>query len=189
MPTLTIRPLAPECLGDFLGFFEGAAFADNPGWRSCYCQYMYVDHSKVRWETRTGDENRASACDRIGSGRMHGLLAYRDGEVVGWCNAGPRSLLEALAADTDRDAEHLGQITCFVIAPEHRRTGVARALLGAACDALREQGFTTVEARPSRAASNAAENYHGPVALYEAAGFVVVAEREDGSLVMRRALR
>ena len=42
-----IRELTPELLADFLGFFEGEAFADNPGWASCYCQFLYVDHARV----------------------------------------------------------------------------------------------------------------------------------------------
>lgn len=88
--TLQIHPLTPERLPDFLHYFDGAAFADNPKWRSCYCQFLYVDHSKVTWMARSGEENRAAACDRICSGRMQGYLAYRDGHVVGWCNAAPR---------------------------------------------------------------------------------------------------
>ena len=75
----TIRRLTPDLRGDFLRFFEGAAFADNPKWRSCYCQFLYVDHAKVTWSARTAEENRASACERIACGRMQGLLAYRDG--------------------------------------------------------------------------------------------------------------
>lgn len=35
-----IRPLTPERRADFLAFFEGEAFADNPAWASCYC-YFY----------------------------------------------------------------------------------------------------------------------------------------------------
>ncbi len=37
--SLTIRRLTPELKEDFLQYFEGAAFADNPKWKSCYCQF------------------------------------------------------------------------------------------------------------------------------------------------------
>jgi len=185
---LTIRRLAPELREDFLQFFEGAAFADNPKWQSCYCQFLYVDHSKVTWSARTGQENRAAACDRIACARMQGLLAYRGNEVVGWCNAAPRALLDSFADEPDPDAERLGQITCFVVARNHRRTGVARALLEAACEMLREDGLSVAEANPSRNASTDAENHYGPLSLYQSAGFAVVREREDGLLVMRRSL-
>jgi ribosomal protein S18 acetylase RimI-like enzyme len=185
---ITLRPLTPELRDTLLGFFEGPAFADNPAWRSCYCQFSYVDHAQVEWKSRTGEENRADAGARIACGRMQGVLAFRGDEVVGWCNAAPRTLLGLFANEPDPDAAHLGQITCFVVAPAHRRTGVARALLDGACDALRAQGMTLVEAHPSGDAATDAAHYHGPLSLYLSAGFAVVREEEDGSLVVRRAL-
>ncbi len=76
--TIEIRPLTPDRQADFLGFFEGDAFADNPKWSSCYCQCLYVDHNRVDWAARTAAENRAQACERIGARRMQGYLAYRE---------------------------------------------------------------------------------------------------------------
>lgn len=119
---------------------------------------------------------------------MQGLLAYLDGQVVGWCNAAPRTLLDSFADEPDPDTDRLGQITCFVVARSHRRTGIARALLEAACDMLREQGLALAEANPSRNASTDAENHFGPLSLYLSAGFTVVHEREDGLSVVRRRL-
>jgi ribosomal protein S18 acetylase RimI-like enzyme len=185
---LTIQPLTPERREDFLRYFEGAAFVDNPKWQSCYCQFLYVDHSKVNWSARTGEENRSAACERIACGRMQGLLAYRGDEVVGWCNAAPRTMLDGFADEPDPDAERLGQITCFVVAKAHRRTGVARALLDAALQMLRRQGLSIVEANPSRSASSDAENHFGPLSLYLSAGFKVHSERQDGIVVVRRSL-
>lgn len=186
--SLSIRRLAPERKEDFLQYFEGAAFADNPKWKSCYCQFLYVDHSVVNWNTRTAEENRVAACDRIACKRMQGLLAYRNGQVVGWCNAAPRLLLDSFADEPISDAEHVGQITCFVVAREHRRTGVARALLEEACAMLWEQGLRVAEANPSRDARSDAENHFGPLSLYLSSGFSVVKEREDGLVVVRRSL-
>jgi ribosomal protein S18 acetylase RimI-like enzyme len=186
---LTIRRLKPELRDDWLRFFEGAAFADNLKWKSCYCQFLYVDHSKVDWAARTAQENRAAACERIDCGRMHGLLAYRGDQVVGWCNAAPRTLMESFADEPDPDAARLGQITCFVVAREHRRTGVARALLEAACEMLRQDGFAFAEVNPSRQAASDAANHYGPLALFQSAGFTVVREEDDDIVVMRRALR
>jgi ribosomal protein S18 acetylase RimI-like enzyme len=186
---LTIRHLTPELRDDWLQFFEGAAFADNPKWKSCYCQFLYVDHSKVDWAARTAQENRAASCERIGCGRMQGLLAYRGDQVVGWCNAAPRMLMDGFADEPDPDEARLGQITCFVVAREHRRTGVARALLEAACEMLRQQGLAFAEANPSRNAASDAANHYGPLSLFESAGFIAVRERDDGIVVMRRALR
>jgi ribosomal protein S18 acetylase RimI-like enzyme len=185
---LTIRRLTPELKEDFLQYFEGAAFADNPTWKSCYCQFHYVDHSAVNWGTRTAEENRVAACDRIACKRMQGLLAYRNGQVVGWCNAAPRALLDSFADEPIPDADQVGQITCFVVARDHRRTGVARALLDEACAMLRDQGLRVAEANPSRDAASDAENHFGPLSLYLSSGFSVFKEQDDGLVVVRRPL-
>lgn len=185
---LTIRPLTAASRADFLRYFDGPAFADNPRWAFCYCQFLYVDHAQVCWNERSAEQNRAAACERIACGGMQGLLAYRDGDVVGWCNAAPRTLLDAFASEPDPDAQRLGQITCFVVAKPHRRTGVARALLAAACAQLHQQGLSLIEARPSRRAASDAQHHHGPLSLYLAAGFSVHREDADGTVVVRRAL-
>ena len=72
---IEIKPLSPDRLGDFMAFFEGEAFSDNPKWSSCYCQCFYEDHTKVHWPDRTAAENRACAGRRIVRGEMQGLLA------------------------------------------------------------------------------------------------------------------
>jgi hypothetical protein len=130
--SVEIHKLSPELLPDFLSFFDGEVFADNPKWSFCFCQFLYVDHAKVNWTSRTVQENRAEACDRICTIRMQGYLAYRDGKPIGWCNAAPRMMMDAFADEPDPDASRIGQITCFVVAKPHRRSGVATSLLQAA---------------------------------------------------------
>ncbi len=186
--TFDVRPLTPAREADFLAFFEGDAFADNPKWASCYCQFLYVDHNRVTWSQRTAQENRAQACERIGACRMQGYLAYRDGKVVGWCNAAPREMLDSFADEPDPDAARIGEITCFVVAKAHRRTGVARALLEAACEGLRAQGLEIAEAMPKAQAASDAEHHFGPRSLYESAGFAEHRRTDDGLVIMRRQL-
>jgi ribosomal protein S18 acetylase RimI-like enzyme len=183
-----IHSLTPGRLADFLAFFEGPAFADNPKWRSCYCQFLYVDHSKIQWMSRTGEENKAAACGRIASDRMRGLLAYRQGRVVGWCNAAPRTMLDAFADEPDPDAARIGQITCFVVAKEHRRSGVATELLSAACAALQSQGMSIAEAAPKPEIDGDAENHFGPMSMFLAAGFQIHKNGEHGSVHVRKSL-
>ncbi len=183
-----VRALTPDLLPDFLAFFEGAAFADNPKWKSCYCQFLYVDHSKVDWTKRSGEENRSAACARIRGASMHGHLAYLGGQVVGWCNAAPRNLMPAFADEPDPDAHRLGQITCFVVAREHRRTGIARALLDAACAGLKAQGLQVAEGSPKPEVAGDAENHYGPLSLFTDAGFAFHRQGEHGSVYVRKAL-
>ena len=187
-PAVDIQPLSPERLADFLAFFDGEAFADNPPWGFCYCQFAYVDHAAVEWKSRQREQNRQAACGRIGAGTMQGLLAYRGGKPIGWCNAAPRTMLDAFADEPDPDAAIIGQITCFVVAKAHRGTGVATALLQAACEGLRAQKLTLAEATASPHAATDAEQHCGPLGMYLAAGFAVHKTEDDGYVTVRRRL-
>jgi GNAT superfamily N-acetyltransferase len=185
---IVIKALCPELKLDFLRFFDGSAFADNPKWSSCYCQCFYEDHAVVKWSERTAPQNRALACNRIESQAMQGYLAYSDGTPVGWCNAAPRPLLHALDEEPTPDAESLGTILCFLVEPSYRGQGIAHQLLAAACDGLQKQGLRMVEANPRTAPTSAAENHFGPLQMYLSAGFTVHQEDGDGSVWVRRAL-
>ena len=184
----TVRALSPELLPDFLRFFDGDAFADNPKWSSCYCQCFYEDHTTVVWSERTADQNRGHACRRAREGTMQGYLAYGGDEIVGWCNAAPRPMLHALDDEPLPDADRIGAVLCFIVRPQFREQGVARALLAAACDGLRAQGLALVEANPRPAGGTAAEQHFGPLALYLSAGFTIDRTDDDGSVYVRKTL-
>ncbi|MDP9044472.1 MAG: GNAT family N-acetyltransferase [Pseudomonadota bacterium] len=185
---IDILPLTPERLPDFLDFFEHRAFVDNPKWLSCFCHFPHADHANIVWKERTATENRAATCARIEAGTMTGWLAYADGLSIGWCNAGPRRFIAGLFDEPEPLADRIGAIACFVIAPAFRGKHVATRLLHAACDGLRTCGFEWAEAYPRPASVNAAEHHHGPLAMYEAAGFGMVKREADGGLVVRKRL-
>jgi hypothetical protein len=113
---VVVAPLSPDSLADFLAFFGGDAFSDNPAWSSCYCQCFYEDHTRIKWSARA-PQNRNMAIERCVSRQMQGYLAYCDGKVVGWCNAAPRRMLHALDAEPIDEAGHIGCIVCFLVSP------------------------------------------------------------------------
>ena len=185
-----IRELTPELLPDYIDFFEQAAFTDNPHWAQCYCMFYHVAGTDAEWEARTGAENRASKSELVRAGRAQGLLAYVDGRPVGWCNATPRIDLPRIVADEDLhidDAENVGSIVCFIVAPAYRQQGLARRLLEAACEQLRRRGMRTVEAYAVKDPKNAAQAYHGTLAMYLETGFQSV--RDLGThVIVRKSL-
>ncbi len=185
----TTRALAPDTLPDFLAFFDADAFADNPKWAFCYCQFLYVDHNVVDWKSRALAENRAAACDRVGADRMRGHLAYVDGQVVAWCNAAPRLMMNSFDDEPEPHADAIGVIGCFVVAKAFRRRGLARTLLRAACEGFATQGLAYAEAMAQRNAASEAENHFGPLAMYLSEGFAIHREDTDGRIVLRRALK
>jgi GNAT superfamily N-acetyltransferase len=80
-------------------------------------------------------------------------------------------------------------ITCFVVSPGQRRTGVARALLAAGVGHAFAHGATVVEGYPvdpaQRPKAGPADLYHGTLGLFLAAGFGVVSDAVPGRAVVR----
>ena len=183
-----IEPLSPGCLDDYLRFFDRDAFADNPGWAFCYCNFLFADHAAKRWQDHAAAENRAAVARLIEEGRLQGHLAYIDGTPVAWCNATPRAQVPALRDESDPDADAVGSILCFVVAKPWRRRGLATRLLAAACEGFARQGLRITEGYPKPSARGDGANHFGPLALFAAAGFARHREDPDGGLVMRRRL-
>ncbi len=186
--TINVAPLSTNNESDFFAFFDGDAFSDNPKWSFCYCQCFYEDHEKLNWKEQTATRNRQTACTRLKAQTMQGYLAYIDGQPVGWCGAAPRHLLRALDDEPTPNADQVGAIVCFLVAPSHRGKGIAKALLDSACSGLAAQGLSIAEANPRPDAKTDAENHVGPLNLYLSAGFEIDREDDDGSVYVRRSL-
>lgn len=196
---IAVRQLSAARRDDFLRFFDherGPAFADNPEWARCYCHYYQVPKT-MDWSGFTAAQNRVAMASRIETGEQEGYLAYAGSEVVGWVNAQPYHKLPHACARLgvappvlDVPAFQAAAVLCFVIAPDWRRKGVARALLAGALDSLEARGIHIVDAFPFRAADSTApsDHYHGPETLFRAAGFSVLSEERDLT-VMRKRLR
>lgn len=180
---LTIKPLAPALADDFFKFFDDTAFADNPDWSHCYCCFYHI--CDPGWEQRTASQNREFAQKAIGSGLMNGYLAYADGEPIGWVNAGDRASFKRLKDEPLPGGQRVFSVVCFVIAHAHRRQGIATALLQAAIDDAKGK-YDFIEAYPLKGEQTAAFHYHGPLSMYEKAGFEVAGEAEEYWVVRRR---
>lgn len=186
-----VRPMAPAWQAAWLDFFDHVAFADNPRWASCYCQFPTAEHAVVEWRQRTAGDNRARACTRIAGGAQRGVIAVdAAGGVVGWCHAGPRAEV-TIWDDEDASAgvSRLGAITCFVVAPAWRGRGVSQALLRGACEMLASDGHHAVQAWARPGETSPTANHAGSFTLYQRAGFTVWREGVDGGVLLRKALQ
>jgi len=195
-----VERLTPARQDDYLRFFDherGPAFADNPGWATCYCHYYEVPPA-LEWKSFDGPMNRAAMAARIATGEMEGYLAYDGEEVVGWMNAQPYTKLSHACARL-RIAEpplpvpphDAAAIVCFVIPPARRRQGIARALLAAGIANLAARGLALVDAFPWNTEpgnTKATDHYHGSLPMFAQAGFAPIAVHENVTVV-RRALR
>lgn len=195
---MRIEAMCAERADDWIAFFDGVAFTDNPVWAGCYCRVFEFPHASEDWEAACGDgRNRAVMLGAAQAGAVHGFLAYDEDAPVGWCRAGGRGLYRGghsgIRATDPADDDRTLSVVCFVIAPSHRRRGLARALLEAAVESAGHDGYAAVEAyalrelpTPSGVPAEA-ELFRGPRALFDKLGFESVAQtaRYD---IMRRAL-
>ena len=198
MRDLKILPLTPRRLPDLAELFGQGG---DPKW--CWCAYFRV--RGMDWSNSTAAGNRrvleGAVRRNARSGRHPGLVAYRDGEAVGWVSLAPREEFERLEHSTVLarvDDRPVWSIVCFVVARRARGQGVAEALLTAAVAYAREHGATLLEGYPVDTTDGrrvpAANAYHGTLGMFERAGFRVVERRQFNASspvrpIVRRGLR
>lgn len=187
---LEIYPVTAERIDDWLDFFDHDAFADNPGWASCYCIEPHIadspDNPEHPWR-----ENRAAMVERLRGGTSFGYLAYVDGKAAGWVNASTRDMYAHRQLSTIDGPESSGVIgvSCFVIAPPYRRHGIAAALLDRVIADAPSRGADWVEGYPrNETGESDGGHFRGPRKMYDDRGFEPVVVREQDT-VMRRSVR
>lgn len=92
------------------------------------------------------------------------------------------------SVDSDDKTLKIKSVFCFVIAPDMQRKGIATKLLLRVCEDAKADGFDAVESYPKKKFVSVAEDFMGPVKMYEKLGFTVDREVND-IIVMRKALK
>jgi GNAT superfamily N-acetyltransferase len=129
---------------------------------------------------------KAALLDRVRSGTPIGLLAYAEGQPVGWCSVAPRDTFRSLGG-AESSGEVVWSVVCFFIPRPMRRRAVARQLLEAAITCARRHGATVLEAYPVNPESPS-YRFMGFVPFFRSAGFRPVKRAGTRRHVMRRAL-
>ena len=192
--SLGIAPATAERWSDLVTVFGNRG---DPSW--CWCQFFLTTGNRYR---DSAERNRADLEAQVRGAKVPpGLLAYRNGEPIGWLQLGPRTCYPRVTGQAalakivgDRDAgERVWRTTCFVVRVGHRRQGIAGALLAAGVEYAAENGAGVLEghpvdvsARPSRSAG--AVLYHGTLSMFTDAGFVEIGRTAPTRPVMRRHL-
>ncbi len=163
----------------------------------CWCQFFKMPNAE--WWKSPASEKSARLHEQVTDDALPpGLLAYLDGEPVGWCAIEPRTryplILRSKIVTTSSteapDDDSVWAVSCLVVRVGKRRRGVGRALAKAAVAWAREHGARViegypvdVEAKPEKVSSAAL--YHGSVSIFEQAGFTVQARPYPGRALMR----
>lgn len=174
---MKIAPVTPERWEDLVDLFERRGpRGGTPMTAGCWC---------MAWRKRTGSgaKNKRNMGAIVRSGREPGLLAYLNGEAVGWVSIAPREeywqLVKSRFYGPQDEDEGVWSLVCFYIDPRAKRQGVATALLEAAVEHAFARGASAIEAYP-----HVKGDYMGWPDAYERLGFEPV--REAG---VRRIMR
>jgi GNAT superfamily N-acetyltransferase len=188
--TIRVEAASPDRWADLAILFE----SDGP--RGCWCQYWRQSSGAYSaGGPGSGERNLRALVD--GGPPAPGLIAFDDGEPVGWVGLGPRASMERLVRSRTIpaiDEVPVWSIICFKVRVGHRRKGVAKALLAAAIDYAFAHGAPAIEAYPIDPEGKRLDvsfSYVGFTRMFEAAGFERIAETTARSagrprVVMRR---
>jgi GNAT superfamily N-acetyltransferase len=161
----------------------------------CWCMFYHrTGPTGPLGDRRRQETNRQDHRALLLRGRAHGILMYKDGQPVGWCQFGLREELPRIEAGRKYKevASVLGEparwrITCFFVDRPYRRSGVARQALHAALQAIRRHGGGIVEAYPATQAK-AVAIWFGTVGMYKREGFRVVRPFGRSNVLVRRSV-
>ena len=132
---------------------------------------------KAEFERGKEGANRASLRGVLKKGPPPGILAYADGDPIGWCAVAPREVYVRLAGSRvlrPLDDKPVWSVSCLFVAKPWRRRGVSVELLKAAVDFVKRQGGTIVEGypvAPKQGALPDAFAWTGALAAFLKAGF------------------
>jgi GNAT superfamily N-acetyltransferase len=177
-----------------------AIFGDRGYTAYCQCQRFKIGHHEwtdaplaVRMERLRAETH----CGFPSARNTSGLVAYLDGEPVGWCAVEPRTAYPRLpparvawkARGEDKDDDGVWAVTCFVTRAGFRRQGVSRALARATVDFARERGARALEGYPMITEPGQeitwGELHVGSRSIFAEAGFEEVSHPTPRRVVMR----
>lgn len=151
----------------------------NPTSNVCFCLNYRLGSTQAR--TLKEPERSAKVRELCDHDPPPGMIAYLDGEPVGWAALHPR---RDTSFARNRLIPHIDDLDvwslwCFRVRPGHRGTGVLHALVGGAVRFARDRGAPAVEGYPldnAGALVNKTMAYVGTRGLFESAGFTKAAD-------------
>jgi GNAT superfamily N-acetyltransferase len=190
---ISVAPVTSDRWEDLLRLF-----GPNGAYSNCWCAYFRVRAKEFTESTSCPPPDRGRAnrelLERLTrQGAVPGLLAYEDGEPVGWVSVAPRDqftriLLSRTIGPTNPDEPGVWSIVCFWLPAFRRRGGLGTTLLVAAVDFARSHDAGVVEGYPVDTAGErrpGAEVFTGTVGMFRRAGFSISRHPASGRPIAR----
>jgi GNAT superfamily N-acetyltransferase len=184
LSNLEFYPLTSDRWADFEKLFgkQGAC-------GGCWCMWWRLKRSEFM--KQRGEMNRKALESIVSSGEIPGILAYANGEPIGWCSIGPREAYSALERSRVLkrvDDRPVWSVVCFFVAKPFRRKGLAGKLLMASVELVRKNRGKILEGYPvehTKGRIPDAFAYTGVASAFRQAGFVEVLRRSESRPIMR----
>jgi len=176
-----------------------AVFGTRGSAATCQCQ-RYKLRPRESFASFPAEERAFRLRQQTDSGNPEsettsGLVAYLDGEPVGWCAVERRVAFAGLARNNrvpwegraeDKTDDSVWAVTCLFTRAGFRKRGVSRALASAAVPFARERGARAIEGYPMTTTNAILEELHvGTEAVFAAAGLTEVSRPTPRRVVMR----
>jgi len=183
---VSILPVTPERWPDL-----ARLFGEKGACAGCWCMWMRLPSAEFR---RGKGEGNRRALRALVAKRPPGLLAYVNGEPVGWVATAPRE--EYVRLENSRvlapvAGERVWSAPCFFVHRAHRGSGLCAALLEAAAHYASEHGALAIEGYPQanrEARQPAAFVWTGFESTFRRRGFSEIARRSPTRPILRRSL-
>lgn len=170
-------------------------FGTNGACGGCWCM-SWRNEKGEDWEKIKGSTAKSRLKKLVTAGKAHGVLAFVDGEPVGWCSFDRRkdyAKLDRAPSFKCDDAEQVWSVPCFFVHKDYRGKSVATALLEHAVRAMKKLGAEIVEGYPVKPYNYGKKIPHafawtGTLPLFEEAGFKAIGKKDGGKQRVRKEL-
>jgi hypothetical protein len=152
---LVFEPVTPERCQDL-----EALFGPRGAIGGCWCMWWRI--KRKEFESQQGEGNHKAMRSIIESGKVPGILAYKDGVPIAWCSVAPREDFPVLE--------------------------FSAIVLRAAVECAGQNGARIVEGYPIEPKKDSAPDIYvftGMLSTFQKAGFVEVMRRSESRPIMR----
>ncbi len=153
------------------------SYLDQADQGFCFCRFWFFEGTTEAWLGCDPSRNRDVLTAALAAGEVWGIVALEDERVIGWSRLARTIDVTKLGDLEPRPPVDAASLLCVSVSDDHRGRGVARALLAAAIEAARAEGFAELRAYPRpEGGLDAGAVWTGPRRLFEAHGFDKVHE-------------
>lgn len=163
-------------------------FGEDSICRSCWCMWWRLSSSE--WKKGRGRDRKDALKTIVSQGRVLGILAYFDGQPIGWCSISPREEFRRLEGSRTLkrlDNRPVWSVVCFFVAKPFRGKGVSTKLLEAAVKYAGREGAKVIEGYPNRSSEKQYDTtvYTGLASMFRKVGFADHGSTSKTRTIMR----